>query len=104
MITGVNGRSGPLKPAASASPANDRLRGATEEFEAFFVEMLLRQAREGARSISGEQPGFARQTQESWQDAQLARSIAQSGGLGIGELLFIEVRRGKLKTPRTLLF
>ncbi|MDB4894168.1 MAG: Rod binding protein [Firmicutes bacterium] len=87
MIAGVNGASGPRKPA-TAPPQQDRLKEATQEFEAFFVETLLRQAREGARSLSGEQPGFARQTQEGWQDTQMARSVAQSGGLGIGEMLY----------------
>lgn len=96
MITGVNGQSGPLKPATPAPPANDRLKAATEEFEAFFVEMLLRQSREGARSMSGEQPGFARQTQEGWQDAELARSVAHSGGLGIGEMLYRQLQEQQL--------
>jgi Rod binding domain-containing protein len=94
VIPYVGGPSGPRKPAAP--PPQDRLKDATAEFEAFFVETLLRQAREGARSLSGEQPGFARQTQEGWQDAELARSVAHSGGLGIGEMLYRQLQEQQL--------
>jgi peptidoglycan hydrolase FlgJ len=91
MIPGITPR-----PAAPLQQP-DRLKEATQQFEAIVVEMLLRQARESAQALSGEGPTMARSIQEGWQDEQLAGSISRSGGLGLGEILYRQLQEQQLK-------
>jgi peptidoglycan hydrolase FlgJ len=80
-------------PGRQPEKQPDKLRQATQEFEAVFVEMLLRQMRSANRALGSEETGFARDTYEGWQDEQMARSISQGAGFGLGDALYRQLQQ-----------
>lgn len=64
-----------------------QLKQATEQFESIFIEMMFQQMRKGAEALGTEQPSFARQVFEGWQDQQWALSMAHGGGIGLAAQL-----------------
>lgn len=99
MVDGINNRpaAAPVTaPGAQADKAPDKLRQATQEFEAVFVQMILSQMRSANREMGGEETNFSRDIYEGWQDEQTARSISQSGGIGLGEALYRQLQEQQL--------
>lgn len=82
-------RSGPgLLPAAARPVQADRLKDASRQFEAIFIQQLLRQMRRSAEPIRGEEPGLARDVYHGWLEEQVAERVAAGGGIGLGDRLF----------------
>jgi Rod binding domain-containing protein len=76
-------------PTLSApAPEDPKLREAAREFEAVFIQQLLSQMRSANRALSGQPASFSRETYESWQDEETARSIARGGGIGLADSLY----------------
>ncbi|BDG61751.1 rod-binding protein [Caldinitratiruptor microaerophilus] len=78
----------PLPPDIPASPGEDPLRAAAREFEAILLETVLRQMRETAEALGGEDRGVVHGVYASWMDRELARALAAGKGLGLGEVLY----------------
>lgn len=78
----------PLPPDIPSSPGEDPLRAAAREFEAILLETLLRQMRETAEALGGEDRGVVHGVYASWMDRELARALAAGKGLGLGEVLY----------------
>lgn len=91
MVNPVAGRHPASQPLTAQQP--DRLKEASEQFEAFFVEMLLKQMRSANAALRGEKASLSRSTYEGWQDEQTARSIAGAGGLGLGKMLYQQLQQ-----------
>lgn len=84
--TGV--RVGPAAgPAPAPRPEADRVRDAGRQFEALFLEVLLRQMRSAARSLGGEQRRFAADLYDGWLEQQLAQRLVAGGGIGLADAL-----------------
>jgi Rod binding domain-containing protein len=65
----------------------EQLKQVTEQFESIFIEMMFQQMRKGAAALGVEQPSFARQVFESWQDQQWALAMVRGGGIGLAAQL-----------------
>lgn len=93
LHTGVHASSASGEPAiAPASDADHvaKVRGAAEQFEAFFIAHLLRQMRESTRAMAGEESVFnSRSGQEmlDMADVALADSLAGQRAFGIADLI-----------------
>lgn len=82
--------------AEKTSTESQRLREVSQEFESFFLEMALKQMRRANQALSSEQASFGRSTYEGWQDEQMARAIARSGGIGLGEVLYRQLQQQQM--------
>lgn len=83
--------------AARAQQPPDQLKELAQEFETFFLEMILRQNRAAAQALSGTQKSTGRDTYESWQDQSFAKAIATGGGIGLGEMLYRQLQQSQLE-------
>jgi flagellar protein FlgJ len=79
--------------AAQAGARNDKLRETAQQFEAIFVEMLLKQMRSANDALGGEENSFARSTYQGWQDEQMASSIAKGGSFGLANILYSQLQQ-----------
>lgn len=84
-------------PQVQAAPTDEQLKQVTEEFEAIFVELMLRNMRESTRRLGENNPSQARDIYESWQDQALAQRIVGGGGIGLAAQLY-EQLSARLKT------
>lgn len=99
MVDPIAGKPGNA-PGMGAPKGPDKLKEATEEFEAFFLQMILKQMRAANHALSDQPASFARDTYEGWQDEEMARQIARAGGTGLGEVLYRQLQQQQLsQTP-----
>jgi flagellar protein FlgJ len=66
------------------------LEAAASEFEAMFLQMVLKNMRDASQAIAGENSLFSSQQQQFYQemaDGQLASEMARRGNLGIAEAM-----------------
>ncbi len=72
----------------------EALRGVTREFEAIFIGEMLKQMRRP--DFSGGLLGNDRASKmyREMHDEAMAAEMARAGGLGIGDMLYQELRRG----------
>ena len=78
------------KPQSDAM--NARLRAKAEEFEAVFLNVMLASAFKGL----GENDPFSGEATETWrglQVEQFAKSISESGGIGVANQIYDELLR-----------
>ena len=101
---------GPHVPAASTGrgglklkPAEvQRLRQAAQEFEAIFVQQMLKTARTSTPDPGPMASGASSEIYRDMVDQQLARSVSGGGGLGLGKLLIqslVPAERAKASRP-----
>jgi len=80
-----------MKISAGAPPATTKdlkaLKKACEQFEAVFAKQLIKEMRKGIKSSPmGDQAGSA--IYQDMMDQSIGDSIAHSGSLGIGQMLY----------------
>jgi flagellar protein FlgJ len=100
-------RTGPADGSAPArKPAEAaRLRQAAQEFEAIFIEHMMRTARQSGGHSGLFPSGPAGDLYRDMADQEMARSVAKGGGLGLGNLLLKSLERPQLtksSSPRAL--
>lgn len=101
MIDRISGDPGIPGGQAQAGKAPDKLREVAEEFEAMFVELMLKQARAANKAWGNErQGGMARETYEGWQDRDLAKAVVKGSGLGVSEMLYRQLQREQLENEK----
>lgn len=91
------------RPASATAPTTAeeaKLKEAAQEFEQFFLQMLLKQARQTTQAMRGEATSQERQTYEEWQDEAVARAIASGQGIGLGEQLYRQLIENQLRVTR----
>jgi len=84
-----------MEPAEAAG-----LKDACQQFEALFLQQLLKEARSGAAALSGEKRSFDREVYEGWQDEQFASAMSGSGGIGLAEMLYRQLGGVNASPPR----
>lgn len=89
-----------LDPRTTVSGANQkaRLEQAAKSLEAVFMNQLLGQMRQASQALSGE-ASSEMSTVQGLFDQQLAQSMAQSGGIGLADMLVRQLSRGGLQEP-----
>lgn len=98
MINRIDGAPGG-PPKAGKTP--DRLREAADEFEAMFVEMMLKQARAANKAWgNAREGGMARETYEGWQDRDMAQAIVKGSGLGVAQMLYRQLQQEQLQKEK----
>jgi flagellar protein FlgJ len=84
----------PLKPAELA-----RLRHAAQEFEAVFVEHMLKTMRQSFPQAGLFPSGAGQKLYQDLADQELARAMSRGGGLGLGDVLIRGLTRAEQKKP-----
>jgi len=99
---------GTLPPVSQKSPATapkgmrrekddpEKIRQACGQFEEIFLRMILKEAHLD-RALGGEEDSGAKLYGDLLVES-LAKSVAQGGGIGIGEMLYREFTADKLET------
>jgi flagellar protein FlgJ len=88
----------PLKPAELA-----RLRRAAQEFEAVFVEHMLKTMRQSSPKAGLFPSGAGQKLYQDLADQELARAVSRGGGLGLGDVLIRGLTRAEQKKPSSSL-
>lgn len=81
----------PVKKSSQKHDDVERLRKICANFEAIFVQKLLKSMRRSNSEDSLFGNGLGAETYQSMFDAQLSEKIANDGGFGVGKLLFNEL-------------
>ena len=84
----------PLSGAKNSSPKNDSLASVADQFEAIFIESLLKQARESKLS-QGLFDTSSDDTFVEMFDKEMANSTSQSVDIGIAQAIVQQMRLGK---------
>lgn len=86
---------------AKEPPDREKLKKACEDFESLFLLQILKSMRQmlPGRSFLGEGPG--KEIYQSLLDEQLSRSLARSGGLGLGAMLYRQMARRTAPAGKT---
>jgi len=66
----------------------EKLKRATQEFEALFLAYLLREMRAGLGKGGIPPMGFAEEVYRDLLDGEVARAVAKAGGIGLWRLLY----------------
>lgn len=84
-----------------SAPAEDpKLKEAAQQFEQFFLEQLLKQARSTTQAMRTEGSSSEQQTYEEWQDQSLAQAVASGQGIGLGEMIYTQLIEAQMRqTP-----
>ena len=92
---GLSTRAGqPLKPAELV-----RLRHAAQEFEALFVEHMLKTMRQSFPQAGLFPSGAGQKLYRDLADQELARGMSRGGGMGLGDVLIRGLTRAEQKKP-----
>jgi flagellar protein FlgJ len=78
---------------AARTPEAARLRRSTREFEAIFLEQMLKTARQSLPGRPLGPAGAGHDVYRDMADEQFARSLSQAGGVGLSDLLFRNLLR-----------
>ncbi|SMP52434.1 rod-binding protein [Anoxynatronum buryatiense] len=74
--------------AAETPEEQERLREACREFEAIFLNIMLKQMRSGVEESGLVEKSHARGIFEEMHDEELAKSMAQGRGVGLAQQLY----------------
>jgi flagellar protein FlgJ len=89
---------GPARGGAEA-PADSKLKASCDDMEALFIHHLLTEMRKTVAKAGLIDGGRSEEIYTSLMDAELAKEMARSGGLGLSAILQ-EQLRGFSGTPR----
>lgn len=101
-LNGLSPRQQPGK--VTPGETDGEARAVSRQFEAMFVELLLRQARSTSQALGGEEAGMARDVYQGWFEQHVAQRITASGGIGLADSLYrsLQVRYNKENTDKRL--
>lgn len=74
--------------AITGRDEREKLKRATQEFEALFLAYLLREMRAGLGKEGILPMGFAEEVYRDLLDGEVARAVAKAGGIGLWRLLY----------------
>jgi flagellar protein FlgJ len=103
MIPGSLRPPGDLRPTAVGNRGNDenggRLREACSEFEALFINLLLKELRATVGKSGLMDGGRAEEVYTGMMDTEMARDLAAKGGIGLAAILYRQLEPGRLPVP-----
>ena len=85
-----SGKMGPAgtKAGGASDEDNRRAREACTEFEALFINMMLKELRSTVNKSGFMDGGKAEELYTGLMDTQMSRDIAAQGGIGLAEVLY----------------
>ena len=98
----VQSKSG-IESAKAAAAAKDRneLKKAAQQFEAIFINQLLKVMRETIEETDSSEGGFGKTIYTEMFDQEIAQNMAKSGALGIGDILYKNLSAQNSGTDQT---
>lgn len=86
-----------MKPDAADTSNKDNLQKACRDFESVMIEQMITIMRRSAPKEGIFGKSYAEDMLQSMQDEQLAKSLADKGGMGLGDALYNQLsgRYGK---------
>lgn len=74
--------------SAQASEDDEAIKEVCQQFESLFIGMLLKQMRSTVQDGGLTEKSQARETFESMLDEEMAKEMAENGGIGIADLMY----------------
>lgn len=94
---------GDARPTAVGNRANDensgRLREACSEFEALFINLLLKELRATVGKSGLMDGGRAEEVYTGMMDTEMARDLAAKGGIGLAAILYRQLEPARAERP-----
>ncbi|MBI5893019.1 MAG: peptidoglycan DD-metalloendopeptidase family protein [Deltaproteobacteria bacterium] len=87
-----------LKSGVGAASDKEDIKKAAQDFEAIFINYMLKTMREGVSKSGLLHGGNAEEMYTSMMDEELSKAIAQKGGIGLGSILLKEFGMDKIST------
>ncbi|MBF0449179.1 MAG: rod-binding protein [Candidatus Magnetomorum sp.] len=82
-----------------SAPKDKKLKAACQEFESFFIYELLKSAKKAnPQGLFNNQKEM--ESYSSMMDLEFAKSIAQGGGMGLGDILFHQLQSTEQQTGK----
>lgn len=95
--------SGNARPTAVGNRINDenggRLREACSEFEALFINLLLKELRATVDKSGLMDGGQAEEVYTGMMDTEMARDLAAKGGIGLADILYRQLDPARAERP-----
>ncbi|MBI5746074.1 MAG: rod-binding protein [Nitrospirae bacterium] len=93
----------PLPPTPQGERDGDRskddLKKAAQEFESYFISYMLKEMRKTVPADSLFGGGRGEEIYRSFQDEALAKSMVESGGIGLSDIIIRELSKGLASPP-----
>ena len=90
-------------PHPSTLPQGERgtddLRKAAKEFESYFISYMLKEMRKTVPADSLLGGGRGEEIYRSFQDEELAKSMVESGGIGLSDIIIRNLSKGLASPP-----
>jgi Rod binding domain-containing protein len=77
--------------------AKEKLKKASTEFEALFIQEILKFMRQTIPAAGLTEPGPGKEIYQSLLDQELSKNLAKKGGLRIGEMVYRQMSRKEEK-------
>lgn len=87
---------GHVVTSAAKSKADKELKEACRGFEAMFLDIMYRQMRKTVPENTLFGKSHAQEIWEDMRDSEMMKNIAESGGLGLGDMLYRQLASGVL--------
>lgn len=80
---------------AKDSGDKEELREAAQEFESYFVGLLLKEMRKGTQALESGfiEKSHSREMFESMYDEELSKSISKNGGIGLADMIYEQLSK-----------
>jgi Rod binding domain-containing protein len=95
----------PLRPvftlASGHSHSDAQIRQVSKDFEAIFLQMMLKEMRNSVQKSGLMGNSEATQFFESMQDEQLSHQLANAGGIGIGDIIYKQLQKASFPHQKT---
>lgn len=80
---------------ASKDQSDKEIKTAAKEMESYFINMLFKQMRKSVKSTGGLfEKSFAQETFEEMLDEQYADLATESGGIGLADAIYEQMKKG----------
>jgi len=91
-VTGIAGSNNLMAEMKEDGSLNDKLKKATQDFEAYFVGEMLKGMRKTVPEGGLIKKGHGEKIYEEMLDVEMASHISKGKGLGLAEIMFAQLK------------
>ncbi|HEY5673474.1 MAG TPA: rod-binding protein [Malonomonas sp.] len=92
LLSQATAQTAKLRPGKGRDP--QQLKGATQQFEAVFIQQMFKEMRNTVSDEGIIPRGSADEMYTQMQDAEAAKIMAERGGIGLAEMMLQELLKG----------
>lgn len=92
MTIPINSSLSPVQTGTEKSSESDQLRQSCQEFEAIFVQTMLKGMRDTVSKEGFIESGQGQDMFEEFLDVEVAKSASRTGGFGIADALYRQMQ------------